>query len=111
MVYKFLDKMSKGRGFTSMPNQQLEKELHEPIIRKFRKRKVYSSVKDNIWGADLADMQLISKDNKGIRYLFYVIGLFTKYGSVSSLKDKKRVTIVNAFKSILNSSKRKPSKI
>ena len=46
-------------------NEQLAKELHEPIIRKFQKRKVYSGFKDNIWGNDLADMQLISKFNKG----------------------------------------------
>ena len=44
-----------------MPNQQLTKELYKPIIRKFEKRKVYSSFKDNIFGADFAHMQLISK--------------------------------------------------
>ena len=59
-----------------MSNQQFAKELHKPIIRKFRKRKVYSSFKDNIWGADLADIQLICKYNKGIRYLLCVIDLF-----------------------------------
>ena len=47
-------------------NDQLAKELHKPIIRKFKKRKVYSSFKYNIWGADLADMQLISKSDEGI---------------------------------------------
>ena len=59
-----------------MSNQQFAKELHKPIIRKFRKRKVYSSFKDNIWGADLADIQLICKYNKGIRHLLCVIDLF-----------------------------------
>ena len=48
---------------------QLADELHKPIIRKFNKRKVYSSFKDNIWGVDLADMQLLSKFNKGFRFL------------------------------------------
>ena len=52
-----------------MPNQQLADELHKPSIRKFRKRRVFSSFKDNIWDVDLAAMQLISKYNKGIRYL------------------------------------------
>ena len=47
-----------------MSNQQLANELHKPIIRKFMKRKVYSSFKDNIWGNDLADMQLVNKHNK-----------------------------------------------
>ena len=44
-------------------NQQLAEELHKPIIRKFKRIKVYESVKDNIWGANLADMQLINKFN------------------------------------------------
>ena len=49
IVYKFFDKNSKGTGIKSMSNQQLGNELHKPIIRKFKKRKVYSSFKDNIW--------------------------------------------------------------
>ena len=74
------------------------------IIRKFKKRKVYSSFKDNIWGIDLADMRLISKYNKGIRYLLCAIDLFITYAWVVPLKDKKGTTIVNAFQSILDSS-------
>ena len=70
-----------------------------------------SSFKDNIWGFDLADMQLISKYNKGIRYILCAIDLFSKYAFVVPLKDKRGPTIVNAFQSILNSSKRKPNKI
>ena len=72
---------------------------------------MYSSFKDNIWGADLADMQLISKYNKGIRYILCAIDLFSKYAFVVPLKDKKGVTITNAFSSILDKSKRKPNKI
>ena len=58
MVYKFFDKNSKGSGIKNetKQNQQLANELHKPIIRKVKKRIVYSSFKDNIWGADLADM-------------------------------------------------------
>ena len=65
---------------------------------------MYSSFKDNIWGVDLADMQLISKYNKGIRYLLRAIDLFSKYVFVIPLKDKKGTTIVNAFQSILDNS-------
>ena len=57
-------------------NLQLAKELHKPIIRKFKKRKAYSGFKDNIWGADLADMQLKSNFNKGFRFLLCVIDIF-----------------------------------
>ena len=116
MVYKFFGKKSKGSGLKEfqgnfLQNSQLANELHKPIIRKFKKRKVYSSFKDNIWGADLAIMQLISKHNKGIRYLLCVIDLFSKYAWVVPLKDKKGVSIVNAFQSILKKSSRKPNKI
>ena len=92
MVYKFFDKKSKGSG-VNIPlefNEQLAKELHKPIIRKFKKRKVYSGFKDNNWGADLADMQLISKFDKGFRFLLCVIDMFSKYAWVVPLKDKKR---------------------
>ena len=92
-------------------NQQLANELHKPIIREFKKRKAYSSYKDNIWGVDLADMKLISKYNKEIRYLLCAIDLISKYVFVVPLKDKKGTTIVNAFQNILNNSKRKPNKI
>ena len=65
MVYKFFDKKTTGSGIKSMSeNEQLADKLHKPIIRKFKKRKVYSTFKDNIWGANLADMQLISKFDK-----------------------------------------------
>ena len=63
---------------------------------------MYSSFKDNIWGVDLADTQLISKYNKRIRYLLCAIDLFSKYAFVVPVKGKKRTTIANAFQSILD---------
>ena len=72
---------------------------------------MYSSFKDNIWGVDLADMQLISNYNKGIKYLLFVTDLFNKYAWVVPLKDKKGLRIINAFHKIFNSSKRKLNKI
>ena len=113
MVYKFFDKKSKGSGIKTeiKENQRLANNLHKPIIRKFRERKVYSSFKNSIWGVDLADMQLISKHNKGIRYLLCAFDFFSKYAFVVPLKDKEGATIANAFQSILDNSKRKPNKI
>ena len=116
MVYKFFDKKTKGSGVTlankSIPqNEQLAEELHKSIIRKFNKRKVYSAFKDNIWAADLTDMQLISKFNKGFRFLLCVTDIYSKYSWIVPLKDKKGVSIVNAFQSILKKSNRKPNKI
>ena len=74
MVYKFFHKKSQGSGVANNnENIQLAEELHKPIIRKFEKRKLYSSFRDNIWGVDLADMQVLSKYNKGYRFLLCVI--------------------------------------
>ena len=109
MVYKFFDKKSSGSGIVNEPNYQLANELHKPIIRKFKKRKVYSSFRDNIWGVDLADMQSVSKYNNGIKYLFCAIDLFSKYAWVVPLKDKRGISIVNVFQKII--SKCKPNKI
>ena len=98
MVYKFFDSKVSGSGAKLIPqNEELTNELHKTIIRKFEKRKVYSAFKDNIWGADLADMQLLSKYNKGIRFLFCVIDIFSKYAWVVPLTDKKGMSIVKAF--------------
>ena len=62
-------------------------------------------------GADLADMQLISKFNKEFRFLLCVIDIFTKYAWVVPLKDKKRCEYCYAFQKILKQSARKPNKI
>ena len=101
MVYKFFDKKSSGSGIANEPNYQLANELHKPIIRKFKKRKVYSSFRDNIWGVDLADMQSLSKYNKGNKCLLCAIDLFSKY-LVVPIKDKKWTSIVDAFKRIIS---------
>ena len=88
MVYTFLDKKTPVSGNKSMSqNHQLAKELHKPIFKKFKKRKVHSAFKDSFWGADLADMQLISKFNKGFRFLLCVIDIFSKYPWAVPLKD------------------------
>ena len=89
MVYKFLAKKSSENGMFNKPIYQLANELHKPIIRKLKKRKIYSCFRDNIWGVDLADMQSLSKYNKGIKYLLCAIDLFSKYAWVIPIKDKK----------------------
>ena len=74
-------------------------------------KKVYSQFKDNIWGVDLADTKLLSKQNKGIKYFLCSIDLYSKYAFVVSLKDRKGINITNAFKKIIKQSGRKPNKI
>ena len=117
MVYKFFDKKSTGSGFKKLKNTTkpsssiLADELHKPIIRKFNNRKVYTQFKDNIWGVDLADMQSLSRKNKGIKYLLRAIDLYSKYAFVIPLKDKKGISVVNAFNKIIKQFNRKPNKI
>ena len=132
MVFKFFHKKStsldksKGSGITTLlasksankSNYQLVYELHKPIIKKFKKRKVYSFFRDNIWGVDLADVQSLSKYNKGIKYLLCAIDLFSKYAWVIPIKDKKETSIVSAFQKTISEGseaqskgQRKPNKI
>ena len=113
MVYKFFDKKSVGNGINMIKSSSsiLADELHNPIIKRFEKGKVYSQFKDNIWGVDLADMQSLSRKNKGIKYLLCVIDLYSKYAFVIPLKDKKGISILNEFDKIIKQSNRKPNKI
>ena len=113
IVYKLLDKKNSGSDIKNenISNKELREELRKPIIRKSNKRKVLSPFIDNFWGVDLADMQMISKFNKGCRFLLCVIDIYSKYAWVIPLKDKKGITITNAFQKILDESNRKPNKI
>ena len=118
MLYKFFDKKSTGSGIaTAGPSALacsssiLADELHKPVIKKFNKRKVYSQFKDNIWGVDLVDMKSLSRKHKGIKYLLYAIDLYSKYAFVIPLKDKKGISIVNAFNKIIKQFGKKPNEI
>ena len=113
MVYKFFDKKSKGSGINTIKSSSsiLADELHQPIIRKFKKRKVYLHFKDDIWGVDLADMQSLSRKNKGIKYLLCAIDLYSKYAFVIPLENKKRISVTNGFNKIIKQFNRKPNKI
>ena len=102
----FSDKKSSGSG-VNKPNYQFSEELHKPIIKKIKKRKCYSSFRDNIWGADT---QSLSKYNKRIKYLLCAIDLFSKYAWVVPLKEKRGITTVNVFQKVI-SKERKPNKI
>ena len=75
-------------------SQQLADELHKPITKNFLKRSVISNWIDEIWAADLVEMQKFSKWNKGIKYLLMVIDVFSKYGWIKPLNNKKTETLV-----------------
>ena len=89
-----------------MQNGKLAKRItYKQFIRKLeKKQKVGTSFMDNIWGTDLADMQLLNKFNKRIRFFLCVINIYNKYAYIIPLKDKNVITITNAFQKMLDES-------
>ena len=100
MVYKFFDKNTSGGAIKNenMSNKELAEELYKPIL-------IFI---DNILSVDLSHPQLVSKFNKGIRFLFCVIDIFSKYAWVIPLKV---ITITNTFQKDFKESNRKPNRI
>ena len=74
MFYKFFDK-KKRSGI--ILNEQLLKELHKPVIKKFNRKKVYVRFTDNIWAADIAEIESLSSKNKNVKFLLCIIDVFT----------------------------------
>ena len=89
MVYKFFDKKA-GQGISV--NEQLAKDFHKPVIKKFNNNnnnnKISVRLKDNIWAADSVEMRSLSSKNKNVKYLC-LIDIFTKYTWVKPLQNKK----------------------
>ena len=108
MIYQFFEKKT-GSGISA--NQQIAEDLHKPVIKKFKRRKVYARLKYNIWAAYSAEMEPLSSKNKNIKYLLCAIDVFTKYVWVKPLKDKKGKTVLNALIEIKNESNLKPNKL
>ena len=109
----FLVKTTSASGIINenISSKELAEELHKSIIKNVNKRRVHSPFIQNICGADLAEIQLISKLNKGFRFLLCVIDIYSTYAWVIHLKNKKWITITNANHKILDESNRKPNKI
>ena len=97
---KLLIRKISGRGIINenIHNKELAEKLYKPIIRTFDGRKVHSPFMDNIWGADLADMQLISKFDKGFRFSLCAIDIYSKYAWFIPLKDKNVLQLLMLFK-------------
>ena len=74
MICRFFDKKTRlGVGV----NEQLAEELHKPVIKKFKRRRVYARFKYNIWAGDIAEMRPLFCKNKNVKYLLCVIDTFT----------------------------------
>jgi len=96
-------------GLSITNNIKLAKELHKPITRKFKRRKVYVSNINKIWSADLMDKSYLSKQNNGYKYLLNVIDLFSKYVYSIPLKSKSQHEVASAFAKLF--LKHKPDKL
>ena len=108
MVFKVFEKKTESGKIV---NEQLDEGLHKPVIKKFKRRKVYARFKDNIWAEDLVEMRSCISQNKNVKYLLCVIDIFTKYTWIKPLKDKKGKTVLNAFIEIINESNGKSNKL
>ena len=87
---------------------ELAEELYKPVNRKFQRRRVNVNGIDEIWAADLIDIQAFSNDNTGIEYLLTVIDIFSKFVWLVPLERKIGQEVANAFSRI--SKERRPSK-
>ena len=92
MIYKFVDQKTPGSGIKNenISNKELAEDLHKPIIKTFKKRKVHSHFMDNIWSANLADMPLISKFSERIHFLLCLTDIYDKHAWIIHLKDRKK---------------------
>ena len=113
VAYKFLIKKTSASNITNeiTSNKELANEQHKPADRKPNKRKMHLPFIDNSCGADLADMQLISKFNKEFRFLLCAIDIYSKYIWVIPINNKKGITIIDASQKDLEESNHKPNKI
>ncbi len=89
----------------------LTKELHRPVNRKFKRAQVITSGINDIFAADLVDMQQFAAENDGFKYMLTVIDCFSRYAWAIPIKDKKGDTVLNAFKELVSKSKRKPNRL
>ena len=92
-------------------NVKLAEEVHKPVIKKFKRRKVSTKLKYDIRTADLTEMGLLSSVNKNVKYLLCVIDVFTKHAWVKSFKNKHDETFLDALIEVLNESNCKPNKL
>ena len=98
VVVLLIIRLKKNRRPLDLAALQLTEELRKPIHRNFKRRTVYSRFKDNVWGGNLSDMQLISKFNKGFRFLFVLLIFFVNMLGLFLRKIKKVLVLLILFK-------------
>lgn len=91
-----------------MMKHQIVKELHKPARKNFIRRSVILKDIDDLWQADLIDMQSYKNCNRGMKYILVVIDCFSKYAWAMPIKSKSKSDVVLAFKHIIKTSMRNP---
>ena len=89
----------------------LTDELHKPVRKHFQKRRVFAAKVDEIWAADLVDMQYYARSNKGYKYILMIIDVFSKYGWAILVKNKSATEIAKAFSKLWDSGQKAPSRL
>jgi len=83
----------------------LAKELHKPVIKKFIKRRIFTTSIDDLWNADLIIMRKYSNENDGYNYMLVVIDTFSKFSWALPIKTKHGITVAKAFEEIIENAK------
>ena len=113
-LYKFLKQKHKNIKYSDVEKHlstQDEYSLHKPIVKKFERNKVLVSGIDDTWQIDLIDMRVFKKENNNISYILTIIDVFSKYAWGRMIENKQADTVMIAFKSVIEKSKRQPKKI
>ena len=100
-------KQKLGFGFSGSGLEKLANELHKPIIRNFKRRKVnFGNFPNEIWSADLIDLKKLKKYNNGFQYIINIIDLYSRYAWSIPIKNKTGKSIVEAFDSLSETPKK-----
>lgn len=86
-------------------------ELHKPSRKRFQTRRTITTFKNDLWQADLVQMDKLSKFNKGFKYYLAVLDTFSKVGYAEPLKTKNMTEVAEAFKKILKQSSVSPKNL
>jgi len=100
--------MSSRRAKTNEEKANVVDEIHAPARRNFARRKTIVKGLYDLWQADLAQMDMYSKDNNGYKYILVIICCFSKFVWAVALKDKSGKSVADALEPILKASKRTP---
>lgn len=87
---------------TNDEKETIARELHKPIIRKFKRTKIITNGINDIWTSDIIDMQTLASKNKGYKFIIVIVDCFSRYAWALPLKNKNSESIIDAFQEVIN---------